>query len=239
MNEQTFEGKTCFTYSTGSSDTLLLQPIAEHSLEVIDSEVELIKQLSGGKAFTMVMLMTDWNQDLPPWGADSMRGEAPFGAGAPETLAFILEHLIPEVSGISAGSTGSAGSADRAGTDQKIYLGGYSLAGLFALWAGYQTELFAGVAAASPSVWYPGWPAFAEENEVWAQKVYLSLGKKEEKTRHPVMKTVGANIRRQFELLSASPECQAVTLEMNPGNHFQDADLRMAKGFAWLMSEES
>ncbi len=199
---------------------LLIQPIGEHSLGEIDSETRLIRSLSGGKDFTMAMFLTDWNQDLPPWGAPAIRGEEPFGAGASDTLTFIREHLIPEMD---------------AGSEQRIYLGGYSLAGLFALWAAYQTDCFAGVAAASPSVWYPGWPAFAEENEVQVPDVYLSIGKREEKVRHPVMRTVGDNIRRQYDLLDASPKCRRAVLEMNPGNHFVDADLRMAKGFAWLM----
>lgn len=42
------------------------------------------------------------------------------------------------------------------------YLGGYSLAGLFSLWAAYQTNLFAGIAAASPSVWFPGFLDYAK-----------------------------------------------------------------------------
>ena len=204
-------------------DALLIQPIGEHSLETIDAEVSRIEEMAGSRPFTLAAFLTDWNQDLPPWGAPAMRGEEPFGEGAPDTLAFIREHLIPEIS---------------SGGEHETYLGGYSLAGLFAMWAAYQTDLFAGVAAASPSLWYPGWPAFAEKKQVRAPKVYLSLGKKEEKTRHPVMQTVGENIRKQFDLARRSPKCEDVILEMNPGNHFQDADLRMAKGFAWLLSGE-
>ena len=137
MDERTIEGKRCFIYGDGSSDALLIQPIGEHNLETMDSEVALIEELSGGKDFTMAMFLTDWNRDLPPWGAPAMRGEEPFGEGAPDTLAFIREHLITEFS---------------VSSEQEIYLGGYSLAGLFAMWAAYQTDLFAGVAAASPSL---------------------------------------------------------------------------------------
>ena len=68
--------------------------------------------------------------------------------------------------------------------------------------------------------------------------IYLSLGTKEEKTRNPVMKTVGDNIRRLQEILRADSNCADVVLEMNPGNHFREPDLRMAKGFAWLMDKE-
>ena len=65
--------------------------------------------------------------------------------------------------------------------------------------------------------------------------MYLSLGDKEEKTRNPVMKMVGNNIRRQIELLEGYPHCIDCVLEMNRGNHFKEPDLRTAKGFAWLI----
>ena len=120
----------------------------------------------------------------------------------------------------------------------EIYIGGYSLAAFFALWAAYQTDLFNGVATASPSVWFPGWIEYAEKNTVKTEKVYLSLGDKEEKTRNPVMRTVGNNIRRQHELLQSDPACKDCILEMNQGNHFKEPDIRTAKGFAWLLRSE-
>ena len=66
--------------------------------------------------------------------------------------------------------------------NKKYYLGGYSLAGLFSLWACCQSGKFAGIAAASPSVWFPGFLTYLEENEVKSPCIYLSLGDKEEKT---------------------------------------------------------
>lgn len=191
-------------------------------METMDSEVERIKELSNGKPFTMVMFLTNWNKDLPPWEAEPVMGDEPFGKGASETLAFITEQLIPAVA---------------TETTTKIILGGYSLAGLFTLWAAYQTDVFTGVAAASPSVWYPGWDAYTQEQQIKTSNIYLSLGTKEEKTRHPLMKTVGDNIRRQAERLQENPNCANITLEMNPGNHFREPDLRMAKGFAWVMDK--
>jgi predicted alpha/beta superfamily hydrolase len=116
-------------------------------------------------------------------------------------------------------------------------IGGYSLAGFFALWAAYQTDMFMGAVAASPSVWFPGWIEYAQSHQVKAGSVYLSLGDKEEKTRNPVMRTVGDNIRRQYELLQADPGCSDCILEMNQGNHFKEPDIRTAKGFAWLLNK--
>jgi hypothetical protein len=60
----------------------------------------------------------------------------------------------------------------------------------------------------------------------------------EEKTRNPVMKTVGNNIRRQHELLRSGSVCIDCILEMNQGNHFKEPDKRTAKGFAWLLNNE-
>jgi predicted alpha/beta superfamily hydrolase len=125
-------------------------------------------------------------------------------------------------------------SADRA-ADLPVILGGYSLAGLFALWTAYQTDCFAAVAAVSPSVWFPEWIGYAETHSPFVRKVYLSLGDKEEKTRNPVMAQVGSCIRRQLELLQKDETINDCVLEMNEGNHFKDPDKRCAKAFAWCM----
>ena len=154
--------------------------------------------------------------DLSPWQAPAVFGKDAFGGGASDTLSAMLPLC-----------------EDKAKT---YYIGGYSLAGLFALWAAYQTDIFEGVAAASPSIWFPGFVDYMEKSDLKASKVYLSLGDKEEKTRNPVMQKVGDNIRRQLELLEADPACTDCKLEMNPGNHFRESDIRTAKGFAWLLS---
>ena len=224
-------GKTCYIYECGASDVLLIQPVDDHDIEVLDNEVAEIQRLAGGKGFTLAAFkVDDWNADLSPWEAPPVFGSEGFAGGAETTLKYVTDQLIPEL------------TVDKDGlTDSKsvplIYIGGYSLAGFFALWAAYQTDLFKGVAAASPSVWFPGWIGYAESNPIKTDKVYLSLGDKEEKTRNPVMRTVGDNIRKQFELLQAHKACEKCTLEMNQGNHFKEPDIRTAKGFAWLLNQ--
>jgi hypothetical protein len=66
------------------------------------------------------------------------------------------------------------------------------------------------------------------------KSIYLSLGKKEEKTRSTAMAAVGENIRRQYDILKAHDI--NVTLEWNDGNHFTDPEIRTAKGFAWCIN---
>ena len=216
--EYAISDRTCFLYQDEAAKYLLIQPIDEHDLEVLDQEFKAIKELSD-KPFSLVAFMIkDWNQELTPWSAPPVFGKVPFGSGAEKTLEFITCQLLPEVQ-------------DKI---PHLILGGYSLAGLFALWAGYQTDKFEGIAAASPSVWYPQWIDFASENKPLAKSVYLSLGDKEEKAKNPVMAQVGNAIRKQHELLTEQ-EINTI-LEWNAGNHFVDSDKRIAKGFAWLLN---
>ena len=218
-NEISIDGRLCFLYQDEAATHLLIQPIDEHDLELLDQEIEAIKKMSD-KPFSLVAFMIkDWNQELTPWAAPAVFGKVPFGSGAEKTLEFITSRLLPEVQE----------------NIPHLILGGYSLAGLFALWAGYQTDKFDGIVAASPSVWFPKWIEYATDNKPLAKSIYLSLGDKEEKAKNPVMAQVGNAIRRQNELLTG--QMDNTILEWNPGNHFVDSEKRTAKGFAWVMDK--
>ena len=223
--EKIIGNKRCCLYENGEADIYLLQAVDEHDLEVLDREVELIRELAPGAPFTLAaFLIEDWNHELSPWEAPEVLGRESFGAGAGSTLQYITETLLPWLE-------------ENSGSDHKIEccLGGYSLSGLFALWAAHQTDRFCGIAAVSPSVWFPGWESYMETHGIQTPTVYLSLGTREEKTRNKTMAAVGDNIRRQHELLRSACTVNQCVLEWNPGNHFADSDLRTAKGFAWLM----
>jgi predicted alpha/beta superfamily hydrolase len=222
--EKVIGGRDCCIYEYGSGDRLLIQPVDDHDLEVLDNEAAMISELSCGAGFKLAAFrVNDWNTDLSPWEAPPVFGNEGFGNGAEDTLSYVIDELIPALSMTPA---------------TKKYIGGYSLAGFFSLWAAYQTDLFSGIAAASPSVWFPGWIEYAGSHSVSTPLVYLSLGDKEPKTRNAVMKTVGDNINRQLEILREDSGCTECILEMNQGNHFKEPDLRTAKGFAWLLKKE-
>ena len=217
--------KTCTIYKSEQSEYQLIQPIDEHDLEVLDNEVTTIQSLTN-KPFTLVAFeIKDWQSELTPWTAPAVFGKTPFGDGASATLSFIMDILIPQLEQMQLFDKDK----------MRCVLGGYSLAGFFALWSTYRAESFEGIAAVSPSVWYPQWMEYAKDNKPLATSVYLSLGDKEEKTKNPTMAQVGNCIRKQQELLTA----QGINsiLEWNPGNHFQHSDKRTAKGFAWLINQ--
>ena len=207
-------------FGNPKADTLLIQPVDDHDLEVIGKEVSYISELSGGRDFCLkAVRVRSWNSDLSPWRAPAVFGDEDFGEGAAETLKFIMDNVVP--------------APEDAPFIKTILIGGYSLAGLFALWAGYQTDRFSGIAAASPSIWFSHFTEYMRKNEICAEHVYLSLGDREERTRNPVMSQVGNAIRTASELLSdAGTDCE---LEWNKGNHFKNPDLRTAKAFSWLM----
>ena len=76
------------------------------------------------------------------------------------------------------------------------------MAGLFALWAASQTNRFAGIVAASPSIWFPGFLEYLKRQKIQSDCIYLSLGDKEEKTRNSVMAQVGNCIQQAYAWLN-------------------------------------
>ena len=218
-----FGDRPCCIYGTDCAEYLLLQMTGEHELQSMDSEVAAIAQSAHHFLFAAIPVES-WNDALSPWKSPAVWGKESFGGNAAGTLRFLTEQAIPTLKQQFA-----------LPENVRIILGGYSLAGLFALWASTQTDLFYGVAAASPSVWFPGWMEFEQQHPIQAQRIYLSLGDREERTRNATMAAVGDNIRALHrELAGRSKDC---TLEWNSGGHFKDADLRTARAFRWAMED--
>lgn len=156
----------------------------------------------------------DWNKDLSPWKADRIfrKGED-FGGEADETLKIILEAMkeIPY---------------------RKAVIAGYSLAGLFALYACTKTDVFAGCVSASGSLWFPDFDEYLKLHRVQCESVYLSLGDKEKNTRNPLMCRVEEKTYGAFETIRQY--CRA-SMEMNPGNHFNEPEKRLQKGIDHIL----
>ena len=203
-------------FGSASSNTVLIQMVDDHDLEVIENEVRYIRENTADEFRLLAVKVNAWNTDLSPWNAPAVFGNEDFGSGAADTLEEVKKLC-----------------SDRS---KSYYIGGYSLAGLFALWAAYQTDLFKGVATASPSVWFPDFSEYMKEHEIHTKVVYLSLGDKESKARNTVMSRVADRIRDAYNWLKDHDvNC---TLEWNPGNHFRDPDIRTAKAFAWVTNQK-
>lgn len=203
-------------YGDKNADIVLIQLVGDHDLPEIETEAAEMKKLTSVEFQLVAVKVDDWNGELSPWNAPAVFGNEAFGMGAQTTLTEVLKLC-----------------SDKSKT---YYIGGYSLAGLFSLWAAYQTDVFSGVAAASPSVWFPNFIEYMKDHDIRCDTVYLSLGDREEQTKNTVMARVGDCIREGYSWLAEhGVDC---VLEWNKGGHFKEPALRTARAFAWVMNKK-
>lgn len=163
----------------------------------------------------------DWNRDLSPWPAPRVFSKGEDFAGQGDRFLAWLNGQLPAIR--------------QAADGQNLYLAGYSLAGLFTLYAGTKIPGFAGLASVSGSLWYPGFAEYLETHTLLTGKVYLSLGDREKNTKNPVMRQVEDQTIAVQRLVQGYAQCH---FETNPGNHFQDPPGRLARGIRWLLKAE-
>lgn len=189
-----------------------------------------------------------WEENFSPWCAPRVFAKGPnFGDGAQKTLDTLINHVIPW--------------AESELTDPPAYrvLVGYSLAGLFSLWAGVTqagvsqpsapqqaahgcqsdapAATFQRIGAVSGSFWFPGLLDYVDQQlsggAVGLTHAYLSLGDREARTPNPQI----MHVRENAELLASKLESARITstFELNRGNHFQNVEGRMQKALDWLV----
>ena len=144
----------CKLFVVGEPQMLLIQPSARHEEKNngVQREVDLIAERSA-KGFAIVFFdCTEWARALMPWADDAVSRDDEVGRHAPDTLRFVEHCLLPRL-------------RQRFGALPCI-IGGYSLGGLFALWAARNSNAFSAIAAASPSLWIRGWGEYAASHPI-------------------------------------------------------------------------
>ena len=194
-----------------------------------EEEEAVVKLLQGQEYFSFPILCInnlEWQKDMCPWDSPALLNkEKDFIGGADEYLFLLEKEIIPK-------------AVEILGEEPRCYaLAGYSLAGLFALYAAYRSSLFSRIASVSGSLWYPDFVSFAKEKKMLSktEKLYLSLGTEEAKTNHAVLSTIESKTRELVEHYQSSGYC--VNFEQNPGNHFCEVEQRIEKGIRWIMEE--
>lgn len=213
----------CNVFATEHPEVLLIQPSARHETknDGINREVKALAA-NATKGFAIVFFDTvEWAKALMPWHDEAVSREEEVGMHAQDTLIYIEESLVPWLH-------------ERFGKLPCI-IGGYSLGGLFALWAARQSTAFGAVAAASPSLWIKGWADFVDSHSLNAQLAYVSLGDREEHCRNQRMARIGDCVRHEHLTLTTQLGTSATTLEWNSGGHFGNEAERTAKAFAWCI----
>ena len=208
---RTIEGREV-RFRDSTSDICVITFYADFDEKSIDGLIDSLPDVK-----VAALKIDDWNQELSPWKADPVFSDQGFGEGAGDTLSFITDRIIP---GLGC---------------KRYVIGGYSLAGLFSLWACYRSDKFAGCCAASPSVWFPGWDEFIDKNEFQASKAYLSMGDREARTRNQLMSKVADRIVLQKERIIERIGPENTVLEWNKGGHFQDVTDRTRRAFLWVL----
>jgi predicted alpha/beta superfamily hydrolase len=175
---------------------------------------------AAGNGLTLgVISDVDWNRDLSPWKADKVfrNGEA-FTGGGDIFLQKLTTELIPEAEktlGFIAETRGIVG---------------YSLAGLFSLYAFLNSDIFSLAGSVSGSLWFDGWDNYIKtiQDKIKPMgRVYLSVGRREGHARNQRTKCVEDNTRLTEAMLrKAGVE---TFFELNEGGHFDDTGERMLK----------
>lgn len=164
----------------------------------------------------------DWNRDLSPWKAARVFRKGDDFAGSAAEFLRELTVLVTEVEKTLGFVPEFRGIA------------GYSLAGLFAVWALYHTDVFGRAASMSGSLWFDGFAEFMEKRRPMKvpEKVYLSVGEREKFTKNARMAEVEACTERAAEIFRGYDA--EVRFERNPGGHFDDVPERIARGLQWI-----
>lgn len=175
--------------------------------------------------FTLVAVSgLDWHHDMTPWEMPPVsKGAPPCTGGADEYLRLLTEELLPKAEEAVQGPVLWRG------------LAGYSLAGLFAIYSAYRTQVFSRLASMSGSLWFPEFKeyVFSHEMKSRPEHLYLSLGDRECRTNNPYLRTVQENTGEIADYYTRKGIDTMYWL--NPGNHFKNTARRTAAGIAWIL----
>ena len=209
----TFDGGRAEIFPAREEARLALWVFAE------SGEAERLAREMDGRTALFALSGEDWNRDLSPWAAPAcFRGGDDFAGEGPAYLRRLARDVFPRAEALA----GLPAGCPRA-------MAGYSLAGLFALWALLETDLFAGAASASGSLWFDGFDDYLVRSAARAagKAVCLSLGDAEPRTRNRRLACVEERTVLAEDLLRAAGA--RVAAQRNPGNHFNDPEGRLLR----------
>lgn len=218
MKEYTINGRhvTCWQ---GNGDIIAYANVFAEQRE------ELAALMTLDKLTLVTIDSVDWNGDFSPWPAKRVFAkEADFAGNGTAYIKEMTTAIIPVIE-------------QDVGIPRERIIAGYSLAGLLAYYALYETPLFTRAVCASPSLWYDGMSDFVRTHSfaVKPKSIYFSLGNTEKKTRNMRMKTVEDAIVETEKYVSS--QGITTTFILNPGNHFQQPMKRLAQGIEWTIEQ--
>lgn len=187
---------------------------------------ELTKYFSAERIVLVTISNAVWENDLAPWPAVKAFSKGKdFGGRGDDYLHLIKKKIMPKV------------EQKLSFTPSYNIAAGYSLAGLWSLYAAYKTNIFSHIVCASGSLWYDGFIDFMQNNKISSavQKVYFSLGDREKHTKNQRLATV-EECTLKAETLLRQHNIDTIFVK-NPGGHFNNSIERLAKGIYWALKD--
>ena len=164
----------------------------------------------------------DWDRDYTPWPSAQLPGREMSGGGD-AFFAFIRDSLLPQAALLFPGRG-------------RLGVLGYSLGGLFALYAAARADSpFDCAASLSGALWYENFDAWLHGAGLpRLKRVYLSLGRREARGGRGALGSVGEKTQAVCALLAGRLGEDNVSFEWNNGNHFFQIPERIAKALVNL-----
>ena len=165
--------------------------------------------------------------DYTPWplqASETMPMD--FEGKAEEHLSFISTHVIP----FCESEYGLASSAE------KRVIGGYSLGGLFSLYAAVNNDLFGTVLSCSSSLWYPDFLDYLKEHPFKAThpKLYMSVGDQEGTTATNLTADQTSNTIALKDFYEPKFQAGDFKFTLEEGNHGNDISGRAWRAVEWV-----
>ena len=165
--------------------------------------------------------------DYTPWPLQASETmPIDFGGKAEEHLSFITTHVIP----FCESEYGFASSTE------KRVMGGYSLGGLFSLYAAVNTDLFGTVLSCSSSLWYPDFLDYLKERHFKAAhpKLYMSVGDQEGTTATNLTADQTSNTIALKDFYEPKFLAGDFKFTLEEGNHGNDISGRAWRAVEWV-----
>lgn len=219
MTEFSLGEFTCRAERLGAETPALVLLFSGFDRELFENICGLLKK----EGLSLVLAefgWIDWDRDYSPWEADGFRGRH-FSGGA-KRLADFLPGFTAELE-------------RRFGEFSSVYYCGYSLGGLFALYAASISDdgRLRGAASCSGSMWFPGWTEFLAAHPLRG-RIFLSLGGKEKNSPDPLMASVEEKTAEVKRIAGRTAE---VSFLHEPGGHFSRVPERLCRGISALLHD--
>lgn len=213
-----FDGRRFLLRQQEQEDTLPLVICIFHAqateaiLDVVDRPLNLLMPLD-----------LEWDEDLSPWPQD------------PVVMAD--DHFTGQAPAFARTVAAAAGWAREVTGSTCSILAGYSMGGLFALFAPTTAGSYDALVCASGSVWFPGFTDYMRDHAFLhrPRAIWLSLGDRETKVKNPVLQTTWSCMEELKAIFTQEDIC--CCLQQEKGNHFQDAAGRVARGILWSLEQ--